>query len=263
MNRGWTGLLAWSVLALVIAVPSTEILMTRNDGADASKVFVGPPVADAAGENDADAAVLPFQPETAPVRVVLSTESKALPLPPIVPAGAPNKPVADEVLVPKETSVVPALETAALDAGEPKAPTTTHPEYVGAESLIVPNAPTPMPVLARPRQTAVINQPSAPQTQLQRDVSQSIATVRTTVRDAPALRGEVFEPDHSRFWGDDPRYRGRENLQAFESDDASDSSFYELWKSENRPAGFQRRGSFEEQLPARRGSAVRLDLLQR
>lgn len=130
-------------------------------------------------------------------------------------------------------------------------------------------APKPLPASLRPPEPVRTSRSVAT---FEEEVRASIDNVRAGSRRAPAYGDPVYPvyDDYSEdapVWGDDPRLRRGQQLESFApgdfaEDDPSDSEFYEVWRQEQRPAGFTRSGSFEEQLPARRGSAVRMDLLQ-
>ncbi len=122
-------------------------------------------------------------------------------------------------------------------------------------------APKPLPASMRPPAPVRASRSVAT---FEDEVRASVDNLRAAGRRAPAF--EDYS-DRQPVWGDDPRLRRGQQLETFApggfvADDSSDSEFYELWREEQRPVGFRRSGSFEEQLPARRGSGIRMDLLQ-
>lgn len=133
-------------------------------------------------------------------------------------------------------------------------------------------APQPMPAYLRPTPPAQVAT-----TSFEEDVRQSIENIRTA-RD----RVEPVPDDGQLIWSRDP-YRtsydyddpygdpyddGGETLEPFApgefapDDYAGDSAFYQAWRTRRQPQEFRNSGSFTEQLPARRGTGIRLDLLQ-
>lgn len=319
MNRRVTGLLAWCGLALVIAVPSAEVLFSGGDDTigvaapqDAASADFAVPQKPTGKVATTAAADMPFQPLAESVASAddlagpeLDATSgapeqisepliagKPLPLPPIVPAGArlpetkvavvdPSAPIVDapdaaqgatEVAVLKNDA--PSVEN--LDAQVPSAAPT---EVIAQEELVETAAPTapvvvalapvPQPYKERPAYvTATARQSVTPPARVEAETQVRGGRSFVRLRAATRLRGEAIDGD-APFWGDNPRLRTGRRLDSFPSveiladeDDASDSGFYELWQDDNQTAGFRRNGSFEEQLPARRGSSVRLDLLQ-
>lgn len=324
MNRRVTGLLAWCGLALVIAVPSAEVLFSGGDDTigvaapqDAASADFAVPQKPTGKVATTAAADMPFQPLAESVASAddvagpeLDTTSgapeqisepliagKPLPLPPIVPAGArlpetkvavvePNAPIVETPTAAQgatEVAQVAVLEddTPSVENLDAQVPSAAPTEVIAQEDLVetaapiapevvvVALAPVPQPYKERPAYvTATARQSVTPPARVEAETQVRGGRSFVRLRAATRLRGEAIDGD-APFWGDNPRLRTGRRLDSFPSveiladeDDASDSGFYELWQDENQTAGFRRNGSFEEQLPARRGSSVRLDLLQ-
>lgn len=320
MNRRFTGLLAWCALGLVVAIPSTDVLLkatgdalSDSDRAAALEAAnrVGPQLADretrpviVLGADVATPVSQPFLPidqePDVEIGVAVNVPPPTKALPTIVPLSA--KPVeeidvaatpkgvvelnSDPISASKITPVAPldmgqsekgvASEVAVepnlleMDGG---VPVQENLEVAAIEPVEVPivenrSAPVPMPADLRPKPVVTSRATSQ---DIERGTPELEEGVRSSVNVIEVSRRPVVdleEPVNQPFWGDNPQYRNGRRLDSFGSDevvradDASDSAFYELWEKENRPAGFRSRGSFSEQLPARRGSAIRLDLLQ-
>lgn len=300
MNRRLTGILAWCALGLIVAIPGTDVLMKSGDSAsiDVAQVAEIDP-SDMLGPNLLDTSLTPeqiaafeeigaasfFQPplSAADQSVVETADATDAPmsdtLPPIVPLGVAKSTEIQSVSVAK-TEAVPLAPVAIAEVEAAIASDADLILDLAEENLEVAaiepmaplvepkQAPVPMPANLRPIRvnTPVIERESAAPLELQfEDDLRSRVNIIETARQPVVV---VDEPVNEPFWGDNPRYNDGRRLDTFTSeeiaraDDASDSQFYEIWADNNRPAGFQRRGSFSEQLPARRGSSVRLDLLQ-
>lgn len=304
MNRQWTGWLAWSALALVIAVPSADIVFSQPEtpelaSSEATETdseqqsFFGPMLP----EQNPDLALKPrptgvidtpsvveiaepaplvlpeptaVLPETPPVievveaPVAIADKIKPVPMAPSIPLDF--RIVGDERMVtalrPIETApaVVPeeAVEVSALSQSE----TIDVPfgEPLALETALV--APVPMPASMRP--VTPVTQPSS----FEEDVRQSIETIRTARRDDQPV--VLAEDDDERLTLREVQQlqQGPQRLDTINSGGFADnrtvrsSGFSDIREGREQPLGFSRRGSFEEQLPARRGDSVRLDLLQ-
>lgn len=319
MNRQWTGWLAWCALAVIVAVPSADIVFSQPETTPSVVVadverqpFIGPMPVDPERTTD------PFQgpvletiesvkvpdpvkvmepaivletplvlPDTPPVIEVaepsplLTDKIKPVPLAPTIPLDF--RIVGDQRMVTalRNTNPVPAETSENVVAVDNEALSETPlvevvPEVENLETVVVANsdpdasalpitgtivAPIPMPVALRPAS------PAGQRNSLEDDVRLSIETIRTARQGNSVV--ELRPDDRDNFLAEDVApSRGLQRLDridrdSFSRDDyAGDSAFYELWEEENRPSGFSRRGSFEEQLPARRGRSVRLDLVQ-
>lgn len=311
MNRQWTGWLAWSALALVIAVPSADIVFSQPETPELASIetaetdseqqsFFGPMLP----EQNPDLALKPrstvvietpsvveiaepaplvlpeptaILPETPPVidvveaPIAIAEKIKPVPMAPSIPLDfrivgdermvtalrpvetAPVVIPDETIVVPEETfeiSELPQAETIGVPFGEP----------LPLETARV--APVPMPASMRP--VTPVTQTGS----FQDDVRQSIETIRTARRDEQPVvlaedGGERLTLREVQQLQQGPQRLDTINSSGFANNSTVRSNgFSDIREGRERPLGFSRRGSFEEQLPARRGDSVRLDLLQ-
>lgn len=296
MNPRLTGWLAWSVLAVIIAVPSAKNVFFESDNDRAvddvvlvsvaepvvKQPFFGPIPARNTRTNDPFA--LPVRAPAKPRVASIKVQEPDVLLTPVVtraprivgdPGMAIN--VTPRVSAEPDLQALDAVDTPVLisDVVQPASVGEPIPiEFrVGDGAVLdvaitdlVPTSPAravlvpvPMPVSLRPAAPIV-------SASFEGDVRKSIENIRTARR--TEMRVENFD-NNGAGWGDDPRFRrGGRRLDTFASGEvfsenyAGNSAFYELWAEDEKPSSFRRNGSFEEQLPARRGRGIRMDLLQ-
>jgi len=149
-----------------------------------------------------------------------------------------------------------AIQTAMLDV---------TPYLLGQPAIV---APVPMPASMRPNKLARAEVANIANDSFVEDVRASIDNIRRSddAKLQPVsfheLVGRNAETQSIQQLQDGPRRLDTFPFEELQRENTTgDGAFLELWAEGQRPAGFTRFGSFESQLPAQRGDAVRLDLL--